>query len=48
LSRQWRQPASDLDHILSERYPGERLADDFHERYLAARAALRRRTHTLR
>ena len=38
--------AADLDHILSERYPGERLADDFHERYLDARAALRRRTHT--
>jgi hypothetical protein len=39
--------AADLDHILSERYPGERLADDFHERYLEAHAALRRRTHTL-
>jgi hypothetical protein len=39
--------AADLDHILTERYPGERLADDFHERYLAACAALQRRTHTL-
>ena len=39
--------AADLDHILTERYPGERLADDFHERYMESRAALRRRTHSL-
>lgn len=38
--------AADLDRLLIERYPGERLADDFHERYFDARAALRRRaTH---
>jgi hypothetical protein len=36
--------AADLGHVLSEPYPGERLADDFHERHLAAHAALRRRT----
>ena len=35
--------AADLDRILSERYPGERLANDFHERYLHACAALQRR-----
>jgi hypothetical protein len=28
--------AADLDHILHERYPDERLADDFHERYIDA------------
>ena len=39
--------AADLDRILSQRYPRERLADDFHERYLGAHAALRRRTHPL-
>jgi hypothetical protein len=38
--------AADLNRILSERYPGERLTEDFHERYLDTRAALRRRTHT--
>jgi hypothetical protein len=37
--------AADLDRILAERYPGERLADDFRERYLDERAALRRRAH---
>ena len=36
-------PAADLDHGLTERYPRERLANDFHERYLAAHAALQRR-----
>ena len=39
--------AADLDRILTERYPGERLADDFHERYMESHAALRRRTHSL-
>ena len=28
--------AADLDHILAERYPDERLTDDFHERYIDA------------
>jgi hypothetical protein len=35
--------AADLDHVLAERYPDERLADDFHECYIEARSALRRR-----
>jgi transcriptional regulator with XRE-family HTH domain len=35
--------AADLDHVLAERYPDERLADDFHEHYTDARTALRRR-----
>jgi hypothetical protein len=34
--------AADLDRLLDERYPGERLANDFHERYLEAHAALQR------
>jgi hypothetical protein len=38
--------AADLDRILAGRYPGERLADDFHERYMEARANLRRRAHS--
>src|SRR5262249_47711797 len=37
--------AADLDHILTERYPGERLTGDFHERYMEARANLRQRAH---
>ncbi len=35
--------AADLDHILTERYPDERLTDEFRERYVNARADLRRR-----
>ena len=35
--------AADLDLVLAERYPDERLADDFHEHYIDARTALRRR-----
>jgi hypothetical protein len=38
--------AADLDQLLSERYPAERLAADFHERYIDARAALQRRANT--
>jgi tetratricopeptide (TPR) repeat protein len=37
--------AADLDHILTVRYPGERLTGDFHERYMQARAKLRQRAH---
>ena len=35
--------AVDLDRILTERYPDERLTSDFHERYMEARANLRQR-----
>ena len=38
--------AADLDQLLDERYPDERLADDFHQRYTDTRAALRRKAHT--
>jgi hypothetical protein len=38
--------AADLDHILTIRYPGERLTGDFHERYMEARANLRQRVHS--
>ena len=38
--------AADLDHLLSDRYPDEHLADDFHQRYQEARTALRRKVHT--
>jgi hypothetical protein len=38
--------AVDLDRILAERYPGERLTGDFHERYMEARANLRQRAHS--
>lgn len=34
--------AADLDQLLSDRYPDERLADEFHQRYHDARTALRR------
>jgi len=37
--------SADLDHILTERYPGERLTDEFHEHYVEARAKLRRLTN---
>ena len=32
-----------LDRLLSDRYPGEQLADGFHEHYRGARAALLRK-----
>jgi len=35
--------AVDLDRVLTDRYPGERLTGDFHERYMEARANLRQR-----
>jgi len=35
--------AADLDRILAERYPDERLANDFHEHYIDARINLRQR-----
>jgi transcriptional regulator with XRE-family HTH domain len=38
--------AADLDQLLDDRYPDERLAKDFHQRYRDARAALRRKTHS--
>jgi transcriptional regulator with XRE-family HTH domain len=37
--------AADLDQLLSDRYPDERLADEFHQRYRDARTALRRKVH---
>ena len=37
--------AADLDQLLSDRYPNERLADDFHQRYRDARTALRRKAN---
>jgi len=39
--------AADLDRILGERYPNERLADEFHERYTEARADLQRRAQSV-
>ena len=36
----------DLDQLLSDRYPDERLADDFHQRYVDARDALRQKAHS--
>jgi len=36
---------ADLDQLLSDRYPGERLAEDFHQHYHDARTALRRKAH---
>ena len=39
--------AADLDQLLGERYPDERLADDFHQRYRDARTALRRKAHSV-
>ena len=38
--------AADLDQLLSDRYPDEHHADDFHQRYQEARTALRRKVHT--
>jgi hypothetical protein len=40
------QDATDLDQLLSDRYPDEHLADEFHQRHQDARTALRRKTHT--
>jgi hypothetical protein len=37
--------AADLDRLLSERYPGEHLADEFHEHYRDAQRALRDKAH---
>ena len=37
--------AADLEQLLGDRYPNERLADDFHQRYRDARATLRRKAH---
>jgi hypothetical protein len=38
--------AVDLEQLLDERYPDERLAEDFHQRYRDARAALLRKVHS--
>ena len=38
--------AADLDQLLGDRYPDERFADDFHQRYGEARTALRRKAHS--
>jgi transcriptional regulator with XRE-family HTH domain len=38
--------AADLDQLFSDRYPGERLADDFHQRYHDGRVALRQKAHS--
>ena len=35
--------AADLDRLLSDRYPDEHLADEFHERHRDAQTALRRK-----
>lgn len=37
--------AADLDQLLSDRYPDEHHAEDFHQRYQEARTALRRKVH---
>jgi len=37
--------AADLDQLLSDRYPDERLADELHQRYRDARTALRHKAH---
>jgi hypothetical protein len=37
--------AADLDQLLNDRYPDERLTDDFRQRYLDERAALRDKAH---
>jgi hypothetical protein len=38
--------AADLDRILGERYPRERMADEFRQRYIDAGRTLRRRALT--
>ena len=35
----------DLDQLLSDRYPDEHHAEDFHQRYQEVRTALRRKVH---
>jgi hypothetical protein len=37
--------AADLEQLLSDRYPDERLADEFHQRYQDTQTALRRKAH---
>jgi hypothetical protein len=37
--------AADLDQMFSGRYPDERLADEFHQRYRDTRTALRRNAY---
>ena len=37
--------AEDLDQLLDERYPGEHLADEFHQRYFDERVALQSKAH---
>jgi hypothetical protein len=37
--------ATDLDQLLSDRYPDEHLTDEFHQRYQDARTDLRRKAH---
>jgi tetratricopeptide (TPR) repeat protein len=38
--------AADLDQLLGDRYPDERLADEFHQRYREAKTALRHKAHS--
>ena len=38
--------AADLDQLLGDRYPDERLAEEFHQRYRDARTALRHKAHS--
>ena len=38
--------AADLDQLLNDRQPDERLADDFRQHYLDERAALRDKAHS--
>jgi hypothetical protein len=38
--------AADLDQLLSDRYPDEHHADEFHHRYQDTRTVLRRKVHT--
>jgi transcriptional regulator with XRE-family HTH domain len=38
--------AADLDQLLGGRYPNERLADEFRQRYRDARTALQRKAHS--
>jgi hypothetical protein len=37
--------AADLHQLLSDRYPDEPLADEFHQRYQDTRTALRHKAH---
>jgi hypothetical protein len=38
--------AADLDQLLTDHYPDEHLADDFHQHYRDARTALRHKAHS--